>query len=1043
MKNDDIRKMAFRMLIHDETDQQAKAIFEQPKVRETLETYVFTKNYPKVFAIMEDLVRVQHNSELSDIVAECLNVYNLDKDGNREAAVDSIHAINEAYHDPDITGSAAKLFVNLSESIANSIVMSGLKRCAGSVDEEGQFDERQFKHIVEDKEQFRNLVKILRSYNKNDDSKLSSLGSFLFTHHNILEDIRLLSSLLKVFNEFDKNVYSPDMNYALDSMFYRDVTKEQLDDLYDALYEHKRDGYNVVNDYDNLREIVTFFGAITGKFSNDYCISLVKKSVPLADYKNFHNFLEGLSNNLDNIVRITKESSEPFPSKSEPILPGTFASEDVVKLVKSFDLDFQGEGSSLSRTSFRHAMGAITYTSAVCRDQNVVDRLARVMLANKEHDDYLRMVAVLNNNAYNLRNKGNINALMDLFETYQDSPAFSFVTKSLNSRLHKAVMEDGIKLTVPEVDRRVKRLSSPEMKKYFEEIADQSCNKGLVNLIGDCAVSGLDEVGTFVLIDDLSRLFSSPYIENIVKAVNRAFVNEKGRLRKIGNTVEGNIFRDNNDNVIHGNKIYTALANRICNNLSLPSIYETLVENEKTRKNKYILFAVSNAIGYVDNNTFDTFCQIFTEFANLNINTIPDDEFIGNLNREENLDFLGKVMKDKVEREKYKADSSERLEKTVQVISGLLYRVGLSEPAYYDFNVNGKVTLVTAAVTGDEELTYDVLRHYKKLSKDDNEFFADSFSDLLRSTLNKIAEGDKIDKVDDLNALAKIVIEDSIKHKNQYSFDLVGVAVRETAENYYDSEMTQTVADIINRYRGMDGVAEIATEIKDTVRDGLSDKFEHFCKAVMEKDFSDVIELYQGEQKDVVKYVVGLMTELAGWPPEMGELSSMSEFFKRYHGHSNIEQIAKVFHNIVPELESYERFLKFDDVRNFIDNCPDKHNIVANSVKAYLEEIYHGISDTELRNHLPMYTVNNLVKAYTLSCDISSGWSSEAKEDVVEGFFNSMNGKAKLGNNLRDKIQILTEWSTNVSRAIVDNAADLKFAELSEKYLTGGMVAWV
>jgi hypothetical protein len=989
MSETEVKAMTIEWMIQNETDERVKAILTQPIVREALELYVYTENYPKVFKLMGDVVRRHKDSELSDLVAEYLVDCDNHDDEKKTREIYAINTINDSYHDNEITGSVAKLLIDLGTKMPTGVVRLGLRKSAKT---------------VESKEHYKNLISLIRS--NTTENKLNSLGAFFFNSYEQFEDAELLGSLLNMLNEFDKNVNSGNLTYALESMLHKGVTKDQLDKVYDVLSKH-------IKHNKNFNHIVSFMKNIAGKIDNNYCIDLIDDLIPLADYVNLPKFLESLNDDLGNIIRINddNETSITFPSSSELISTKTFISPDVIKLIRSYDEDFDDKNTSRTlKTHFQNNISAITYTSAVCRDQKIVDQLAKVLSATKEHNQYSKMVAILSNIPYNLRNPETTKSVINLFDLYKDSPTFDVMTKAAHRQICKAIMTDeGIRLQIPFVQSQVNHLASPKIKSYIESICEKDGVKNLISLAGDCGTYDLDVDNTLKLISNLINYSENPHFNFITrstrKSLKQAYESEQDILQH---------------------------TNEICNKLSLPNINRLFTER-KINVYKPVNYALSSAIAWTNQEATEALSGCFIEYAHKDL-PLRDDQ----KERKQTLIYLGEIINEKIRREKNKDDNSERLMRTIEILNSLVDHVGLFEPHNYGRDFIGEAIPITAVVTEDQELTNTVLNHYLKLNEDENESFAVSFSDHVASTLEKLSKESRVVKKKEI---ARIVIEDSIKYEDQWSLNYISIAVRRTVEQFGSLEVTQEVADIIDKYRGMKGLKEVADTFREIANELELDKMESFCEAVQGKKFEDVVILYQEKSDSVVKYAVGAMTELASWVLEMGELDLMSKILKKYHKHSNIEQIVKVFYDLIPELEGSEDYFTFNDIKNFVDNCPEKHNIQANIVKTYFEDIYSEISDHKLRNHLPMKTVNNLLQAYNLSIGVTTEWSPGAQQQAKDGFLYTMNEKAKLGDTIEDKNRILNEWSTNASQAIRSNASDLKFMQTSEQHLSEVNVA--
>jgi hypothetical protein len=163
------------------------------------------------------------------------------------------------------------------------------------------------------------------------------------------------------------------------------------------------------------------------------------------------------------------------------------------------------------------------------------------------------------------------------------------------------------------------------------------------------------------------------------------------------------------------------------------------------------------------------------------------------------------------------------------------------------------------------------------------------------------------------------------------------------------------------------------------------------------------------------------------------ELKDVINIFDKYDG-SNIEVD---IHDIINK--KFEYIGDLDEIKiplkTLLEDRTYSQLVKSNNVKYKLnfifdnkyQKIYSNILDDDVKNNLSEDNITSVLKAYETVTNLHDDKSEDSQEKVKEGFFRIMNNKIASKDSLKDKLDIMKRWSSEVYKQMVKNRNELRY----------------
>jgi hypothetical protein len=160
-------------------------------------------------------------------------------------------------------------------------------------------------------------------------------------------------------------------------------------------------------------------------------------------------------------------------------------------------------------------------------------------------------------------------------------------------------------------------------------------------------------------------------------------------------------------------------------------------------------------------------------------------------------------------------------------------------------------------------------------------------------------------------------------------------------------------------------------------------------------------------------------------------LEGLSHLLEEYH---DSPYSGKIFDSLNKVIKNNKKYSD-EDINSLISyfallkNCNDLSDLNEGSLGYYTEYLAYRVSDQELRENISMREVNSLHQTHSLYVEICRENLPWKKNEALDAFFDILNKKVSYGNDLNEKRAILSEWSNNVYRMILENPDGFKLMQ--------------
>ena len=256
-----------------------------------------------------------------------------------------------------------------------------------------------------------------------------------------------------------------------------------------------------------------------------------------------------------------------------------------------------------------------------------------------------------------------------------------------------------------------------------------------------------------------------------------------------------------------------------------------------------------------------------------------------------------------------------------------------------------------------------------------------------------------------------------------------------------DVAAIKPVLQVLNEYHGQEGGNHLINSFeREIYKRGttLREVTEHADYFTM-PEIRRAVNSCQGNGYE--DKIVSCILNVGKSDPSRGSIKRVANFFADYSDDHRImnffldnSYISNFHEKVSYSLENIDKFITM--INLFDLNNSNSKDFNEKSFDKYFGLLYSAIENDEVRNSLPLATINKLVGTYDFFYKIIEDYSLDESRLAEDSFFRILNKKVASGDTLDKKTMIVAEWSHNVKLLIEENIGEINFGHTISRYFT-------